>query len=327
MTLALVTGATGLVGNSVARRLAAAGHRVRALVRDPARARAVLPESVELVRGDVTERASLQSALREVELLFHAAGMPEQWQADEAIFDRVNRGGTVNVLEAALDAGVRRAVYTSTMDVFAAPPGGTLSEQNLDEDEKPTAYERSKQAADLEVERLAAAGLDVVHVCPSAVYGPGPSQTGLNAFFVRLLRRKVPLLPPGGMPVVYVEAVTDMQLAAAERGRSGERYLVSDTHVSMRELAEAIVRAAPLPTRPPRAPAWLLGAVAAVSAPIARTLGVAPLISPGELSFLLWDVRVDATKAARELGFVPTALDEGVRQTIGWLRAEGLVPP
>src|SRR6185503_17542781 len=96
----LVTGATGLIGNAIAKRLVAAGHETRALVRDVGRARRVLPPEVELNAGDITDPGSLIRAVRGVELVFHAAGMPEQWQPDEGIFDRVNRQGTADVLAA-----------------------------------------------------------------------------------------------------------------------------------------------------------------------------------------------------------------------------------
>jgi dihydroflavonol-4-reductase len=323
----LVTGATGLIGNPIAKRLAEQGRRVRAIVRNAARAAEYLPRSVERVRGDVTEPATIAAAMEGVDLVFHAAGMPEQWQPDEAIFDRVNRQGTVNVLEAALEAKVRRVVYTSTMDVFAAPRGGTLVESRLDEAPKPTAYERSKQAAEKAAEEIRRRGLDVVYVNPSAVYGPSPVHVGLNAFFIRLLHGKVPMLPPGGMSVLYVDGCTAAHLTAAEKGRSGERYLLADTHVSNADLAKMILEVgAPSRKPPPSAPAWMLGALATVSAPVARTLGLAPIIAPGQLSFLLWDVRVDASKAQRELGFVPQDLRAGVEKTIAFLRADKLVP-
>ena len=203
----LVTGATGLVGSAIAKRLAAKGETVLALVRDPDAAARALP-GVALARGDITDPASHAPAMRGVELVFHAAGMPEQWQRDEGIFDRVNRRGTANVLEAALAAGVKRVVYTSTMDVFAAPRGGTLVETNLDPAPKHTAYERSKQGADREAERIRREGLDVVHVNPSAVYGPSPvPHVALDGFFLRLLNGEIPLLPPGGMSVVYVDGL------------------------------------------------------------------------------------------------------------------------
>ncbi|MBK9031229.1 MAG: NAD-dependent epimerase/dehydratase family protein [Myxococcales bacterium] len=323
--LTLVTGATGLVGNALARRLADGGQRVRALVRDLDRARPILP-GVELVRGDITEPASLVPALAGVARVFHAAGMPEQWQRDEGVFDRVNHLGTANVLAAARTAGVARVIYTSTMDVFAAPRGGTLVETNLDPHPKHTAYERSKQAADRAAEAIRADGLDVVHVNPAAVYGPGPVHVALNGVFIRLLTGKMPMVPPGGMSVVYVDGVVDAHLAAADRGVSGERYLVSDGYASNRELCVEIARQAGLRKVPRDAPAWLLRGLAGVSAPLARLFRFSPLIAPGQLTFILWQARVDSAKAQRELGFAPTPLATGVERTLGFLRAEGLVP-
>src|SRR4051812_47304565 len=114
----LVTGATGKVGNAVARALAARGDEVRVLVRDPARARPLLPDGVEAVRGDVTDPASLRPAAEGCELVFNSMGLPEQWLSDDATFERVNALGTENVVRAARDAGVRRVVHTSTIDVF-----------------------------------------------------------------------------------------------------------------------------------------------------------------------------------------------------------------
>ncbi len=321
----LVTGATGLVGNALARKLVQRGHQVRALVRDPTRAAAVLPPQVTLVRGDVTEPASLAPAMEGIEWLFHAAGMPEQWQRDDGIFDRVNRQGTANVLDAALAASVRREIYTSTMDVFAAPPGGTLVETNLDPEPKHTAYERSKQAAEKEAERVRARGLEIVYLNPSAVYGPSPVHTSLNQMFIRFLGGKMPLVPPGGMPIVFVDGVAEAHLAAAEKGVSGERYLLADRHVSCVELVAEIARQTGKRV-PPRAPAWLLRIVATVSAPLARTFGFEPMIAPGTLTFLQWDIRCDTRKAEQELGFVPRAFEDGVAATIAFLRDERLVP-
>jgi nucleoside-diphosphate-sugar epimerase len=325
----LVTGATGLIGNAVAKRLADpdARNTVRALVRDPARAKKLLPGTVELVVGDITDEGSVRDAVRGVEAVFHAAGMPEQWHKDDLVFDRVNRGGTKNVLRAALSEKVGRVVYTSTMDVFAATPGGTLVEANIDTGEKPSVYERSKQAAEREAEAVRKEGLDVVFLNPSAVYGPSPVHIALNSFFVQLLNGKMPLVPPGGMSIAYVDGVADAHVAALERGKDGERYLLADCHASNAELAAAILAIEGKGRKVPKvAPVWLMKAIATISAPFARALGFTPLIAPGQLSFLLWNPQVDASKAARELGFVATPLAEGAKKTIDFLRAEGLVP-
>src|SRR5712672_2959364 len=102
---ALVTGATGRVGNAVTRALAARGDQVRVLVRDPESARRWIPEGIEAVKADVTERASLAAAAEGCEVIFDAMGLPEQWLADDAMFERVNALGTENVVRAARKAG------------------------------------------------------------------------------------------------------------------------------------------------------------------------------------------------------------------------------
>lgn len=322
----LVTGGTGLIGNAIVRKLVERGTDVRALVRDEARAKGLLPAGVELVRGDITDPTSLDAAFRGMTRVFHAAGMPEQWQPDDRVFERVNTRGTANVMKAALAAGVKRVVYTSTMDVFAAPAGGTLVESNIDKQPKGTAYERSKQAAERETEAYRARGLDVVYLNPGATYGPSPVHLGVNSLFIQFLTGKMPLVPPGGMSLAYVHGVAEAHLVAADRAPSGERFLIADGHASNRALVEIIAHEAGVSKVPRDAPVWLIKALADLSAPVARRFGGRPIIAHGQLEFLLWDPRIDTTKAERELDFVPMPLEEGVRRTIQFLRESGVVP-
>jgi dihydroflavonol-4-reductase len=319
----LVTGATGLVGHGVARALVGRGHEVRALVRDPGRAGPLLPPGVTPVPGDITRPDSLGPAFAGVEWLFHSAGIPEQWQRDESVFDLVNRQGTAWVMGAARAAGVRRAIYTSTGDVFAAPRGGTVTEGPLDPVPKFTAYERSKVAAEQEVEAVRSSGFDVVVLNPAATYGPAPVVTGLNAAIVKQVKGKVPLLPPGGTSVVYIDGLAEAHVLAAEKGRSGERYVVADGYLPLLELAREVARLVPGVRVPPLAPEWVLRAATGVTAALARVFGFAPPVAPGELEFVLWQARLDASKAVNELGFRQTPVDEGLRRTVEYLRAQG----
>jgi dihydroflavonol-4-reductase len=317
---ALVTGGTGMIGNAVVRELSARGHQIRALVRDPERARPVLPEGVELAVGDINDPSSLPAACKGADVVFHAAGTPEGWQRRPGAFDRINRQGTVNVLTAAAETGVGRVVYTSTMDVFRPDDHGVLREDQLDPDPKPTPYEQSKQDAMREVERFLRDGLDVVQTNPAATYGPSPFDTGMAEFFVKLLRRRAPMLPPGGCALAYVDAVGRAHVEAAERGRTGEQYLLACGYASLRELAELTLK--PLGRRvPPTGPRWLVGALAAISEPIARTFGVRPVVSRSALTFFDWQVRADSSKAQRELGYEPVPISEGVARTVADLRA------
>src|SRR5262249_28896106 len=158
------------------------------------------------------------------------------------IFDRVNRGGTANVLAASLEAGGGRVGYTPPMDVFEAPGGGAGIETRIATALKPTAHGRSKQGAEEEAANAPEKEVDIVFLNPSAVYGPSPVNVVLNSFFVKLMKKQAPVIPPGGMSIVFVDGVADAHIAAAEKGRRGERYLLSDAFLSNAEMAEAIVR-------------------------------------------------------------------------------------
>jgi dihydroflavonol-4-reductase len=309
---ALVTGATGKVGNAVARALHARGDEVVALARDPERTRAALPHGVAVVRGDVTDPPSVRAAAEGCELVFNAMGMPEQWVPDEAVFEQVNARGAETVVRAAREAGARRVIHTSTIDVFEAPPGGRLVESRVDPRPKGTAYERSKQHA--EQLALAARGdMEVVMVNPSAVYGPGPGSVSLEKQVLEpVVRKRLPALTPGGMGVVFAPGAAEGHLLAAERGRDGERYILCDRHVTLRELAETAKRVAGRGRVPPVLPEPVAKGLAAAGEAAARRFGIPPLISRGQLYFLLWNAQPDSSKAQDELGWEPTPLDYGV---------------
>ena len=204
--ITLVTGATGTVGAAVTDELLAAGRRVRALVRDVDRARKLLPAAVELVPGDITDAASVAAAVKGCGAVFHTAGLPEQWLKDPSRFVAVNVEGSKHVGEAALAAGVASFVYTSTIDVFAWQHDTAFDETQLATSPKGSHYERSKQEADRAMVALQERGLPVRYTHPSAVYGPAPVvNPGLNDVLVRLVRGKLPMLLPGGIPVVRTE--------------------------------------------------------------------------------------------------------------------------
>jgi dihydroflavonol-4-reductase len=321
----LVTGATGKIGNAVARQLAERGDEVVALVRDAARAREQLPPGVELAVGDVTDPASLRRAAAGIDGAFNCMGIFEQWMPDVEIFQRVNAEGARNVVIAAREAGGRRVVHTSTFDVFAAERGGTVREDGLASEPKGTAYERSKQHAERLV--LAEAGEIEVVICnPSAVYGPGPwAATGLDGVLRDAIRRRLPALPPGGMTLVFAEDVAAGHLAAFDRGRPGERYILADGFAGPREIVACAVEAAGRGWVPPTMPAPLAAGLARAGETVSRLIGRPPLLGSGQLHFLLWEARADSARARDELGIRFMPWREGIPRTVEWMVASGRV--
>ena len=313
---ALVTGATGKVGNAVARALHARGDEVVVLARDPDSARAVLPAGVSVTRGDVADPASLRAAAEGCELVFNAMGIPEQWVREEGVFERVNARGTEAVVRAAREAGARRVVHTSTIDVFEAEQGGRFDESRVAREPKMTAYERSKQHAE-ELALEARGDMELVMVNPSAVYGPGPGSISLEKqLFEPVARGTLPVITPGGLGVVHASGVAAGQLLAAELGRDGERYILSDRHVTLRELAQTVVRVAGRGRVPLVLPIPIARAVAAIGDALAARTGITPLVSRGQLDFLLWNAAPDSTRAQEELGWEPTPLEDGIRSSL-----------
>ncbi|MEE9380889.1 MAG: SDR family NAD(P)-dependent oxidoreductase [Hyphomonadaceae bacterium] len=316
MTKTLVTGATGTIGNAVAHQLIAKGRAVRCLVRSPEAARTVVPKGVELVRGDVTDPASIEAAMQGIEAVFHAAGMPEQWARDTRIFDRINAGGTGNMVEVALKAGVSSFVYTSTQDMFDQTRD-PFDETMLSLKPLKSHYERSKQKAERLVEAGLDKGLPVKFIHPVATYGPVPGAvTGLNTLLKDLAAGDVPILLPGGFPVVLNEDVASLQLLAEESAEAGARFIASESYQSLKDIAEAVAALVPDAKVPGMMPGWTASLIATTGEMISGLTRKAPLITRGELGVLQRTGRPSAEKAKRELGWSPTAFSEGLKCTL-----------
>jgi dihydroflavonol-4-reductase len=322
----LVTGSTGKVGNAVVRRLIERGDEVVALVRDVGGARELLPSGIELAVGDVTDPGSIRRAAEGAEGVYNCMGIYEQWVPDRSLFDRVNSIGALNVIAASRQAGVRRAVHTSTIDVFHAERGETAREDVVADYPKGTAYERSKQLAEELVLGEARHGIEVVIANPATVYGPGPwARTGLDGAIRDAIRGRLPAVPPGGMTLAYADDVADGQLAAFDRGVPGERYLLADGYATLREILAAAVEAAGRGRVPPSIPTPAAKLLAAAGEGLSRVIRRPPLLPRGQLHFLLWEARADSGKAQRELGFEPTPWPEGIEHTVRWMIDEGRV--
>lgn len=320
--ITLVTGATGLVGYNIVKALLARGRKVRVLVRSLEKGQRLLPEECELVQGDITDKASIEFAMAGCEVVYHAAGFPEQWMKDPGIFYRVNVQGTENMLQVALEQGVKRFIHTSTIDVFAADKGQRYDESVLDPQPKGTHYERSKQLADQKVVEALEKGLPVVFIHPAGVYGPGPTDSpGVNDFINKLDKGEAPVLLPGGLPLVYAPDVGEGHVLAEEKAEIGSRYILGEGYYELPDLAQQILSALKSNKRvPPVMPVGVVKVISGITEFFADIINKPPLIPKGQLHFMLWQAVPDSAKAQSELDWHPTPLKEGLENTVAFLK-------
>lgn len=322
---ALVTGGTGFVGRRVLRRLLEDGWAVRALVLESERSR--LPEhpSLEPVVGDITSPASLRGTMSDFDGVFHLAALVEAWVRDPRDFVRVNVLGTDHMIDEALRAGVKRFVFTSSLSGIGVTPGVPIRE-----DSPPGkvfgAYEASKAEAERHVARAwRERGLPAVILIPSVIMGAGDTRNS-GKFLLSFVNGEFPgtFAEESIMPVVDVEDVARAHLLAYERGRIGERYIISGENRKWGDffrMASAMT-GTPVPSRHIGGRAlWLASRTGEVWSRMTR----APPRLPAWLAdFLLTGATMDNTKSIQELGMAYRPIDESIRESIEWFRSEGL---
>ena len=258
---ALVTGSTGFIGAAVARCLLERGVEARVLVRRDSDLGNLQGLKVEQAYGDLRNAHSLRQAFAGCRHLYHVAAHYAFWAKDPRIFYDINVTGTRNLMEAARDAGVERIVYTSTIGAIGLPPGGGLGTE-----ETPVSlgqmvghYKRSKYLAEQEVLTLARAGLPVVIVNPSAPVGARdikPTPTG--QVIVDFMKGRMPAYIETGMNLIDVDDVAVGHLRAMEKGRIGERYILGNQNLMLREVFALLSRLTGVPAPTIKLPRWAI---------------------------------------------------------------------
>jgi dihydroflavonol-4-reductase len=317
----LITGATGFVGWHVARKLLDGARNVRALARDPCRLREL--EGIEPIPGDLRDRASLERAVAGCGVVYHVAADYRLWTKQPEEMYRINVEGTRNLLEAACNAGVERFVYTSTVGCIGVPRGGLGDEDSTTAlNEMSGHYKRSKFLAEREALEFAARGFDVVIVNPTAPVGDRdfkPTPTG--RIVLDFMRGAMPAFLDTGLNVVDVRDVAEGHLAACERGRRGERYILGAENLTLQEIFLALAgiagRQAPK-LRIPYAAAYAAGVVSTAWAGVTGREPRAPLDGVRMARKKMW---VKHDKAARELGYRPNPAAGALERAVKWFRA------
>ncbi len=321
--LAYVTGANGLVGLNLVEELARQGWDVIALHRPAADIRHLERLPARRVIGDITDPSSLARTMPAgVDTVFHVAGDTSIWRGHRVRQDAINIDGTRHVVTAALAAGARRLVHTSSISAWGLFQGAIDESAPQRGGESPINYQRSKFAGEQEVRRGIERGLDATILNPAAIIGRYDTRNYARLFRM-VAQGTLPGVPTGALSICHAIEVARAHVAAADRGRCGENYLLGGADSTIIELVRVIGTRAgrPVPRRP--TPPWLLHLVAFANEARARFTGAEPALTLDGARLMSAGRRCDCGKAIRELGYRPATLEVMVDDCYTWMQAEG----
>src|SRR5580700_932105 len=302
---AFVTGATGLLGSNLVQALLDRGNEVRGLVRSKEKAQRVFPNAkIDFVAGDMSNVAGFAASLAGCDVLLHtAAYFREYYQPGDhkASLEKINVQGTVDLLIAAEKQGVQKAIHISSAGVIGNKPDGKPGDENTLPDDLASSnlYFASKIDAELAIKRfLKERTLPVVMILPSWTWGPGDSApTASGKLVLDFLNRKVPGVLEGGCSIVDARDVAQATVNAVDRGKSGERYIVSGAFSDLEQVLTTLERVTGVPAPTRKIPYGLSLAVGAASQAWARITGSPTLLTIAGLRMLHAKIAVDSSKA------------------------------
>jgi dihydroflavonol-4-reductase len=320
-----VTGASGLIGGALLSRLHERGDAVVALARSDAAAAALGERADDVVRGDVLDEDAVAAGMTGCELAYHVAGINTLCAVDPAPLFHVNVGGAETVVRAAARARVGRVLLTSSAAALGEEHGTVGREDSPHRGSYLSAYERSKH--DGEVAALAAArraGVELVCVNPSSVQGPGRSG-GTGRILIAYLNGRLRAFVDTCISLVDIRDCVEGHVLAAERGRPGERYVLSGASLTSREALEIISDLTGVADRVRILPPPVATAAAAAVEAGFRLVRRSPPVCREMVRTMLHGHRYDGSRAARELGLVYTPVRETFARTVEWAIAQGLI--
>jgi dihydroflavonol-4-reductase len=329
----LVTGATGFIGSHLCRALLGVGYTTRALIRPNSSLALIHDLDLELVVGNLMQPESLDMAMEDVEIVIHCGAEVGGWK-DRKSMVASHIGGTENILQAVKRSGVRRLLYTSSVAALGVPDPTSPGQEpvliderhqwNYDPDEWPYGY--AKHCAEHAVLEAVASGVNALILNPAAVIGPGDKNLVASAVVYHMGRGLKPPIPSGGINIVHVDDVIDGYLAAIDRGRPGERYILGGENIEFKPFLQLIAKtvgSAPLRVKVPH---WVFNSLAGVID------ALEPILKLPVRGHLLRMVGrhffYDITKAATELGVSPKkSTSEAIQAAHHWYRENAdLIP-
>jgi len=322
----LVTGATGFIGSHIAKKLVDRGEHVKVLLRGSSKTTNIDDIDVERVYGDVMDLSSINEALRGCDTLYHTAGVASFRKKDYQKMEDINVGGTSNILNAALESGVKKAVHTSSIAAIGVDSQGGIADEQTkyDLDYLGVKYLETKHRGEQIALELAKKGLPLVVVNPATVIGTGDIYLSSTAFILWYYKKKFPGYMDGTLNMVDVEDVADGHILAAEKGKIGERYILGNENFTLLELFSLLEEVTGVPKPKMKIPYFMALAsgyfverILGMSFPNYSTMDLDSV----KLSKLRW--HFDSSKAIAELGYQPRDIKKSVKNTLEWFRENG----
>jgi dihydroflavonol-4-reductase len=328
MSRVVITGASGLLGGNLAAELAAAGHQVAAIRRAGTKTAHLEDLAIEWHDAELGSVEAMTKAFRGAACVFHCAAAVSVKRDVTPEMTAANVTGTAHVIDAAIAAGVGRLVHTSSVVAIGLSTDGKPCDEtapwNFDSEGLVDAYAITKHQAE-EVVREAGKRLDAVIVNPTYMFGPRDAKPSSGRLIVDVVRGRVPGWTPGYNNFVDVRDVARGMIAAWQKGRRGERYILGGHDMTYREVMQRIAEVAG--TRPPRLrvpwpAAWLFGKWG----DLVERSGREPVVNSTQIRYAYTDrFRFHSDKASRELGYQVSALEPAVRDAIAWFRGHGML--
>ena len=325
----LVTGGTGFIGSHVVRRLCTQQYDVRVLARSTSSLQNIEGLPIEIVRGDLTDRASLDRAVEGCQVVFHVAADYRLWSRTPKDLYRNNVEGTENLLASSFANGVIRVVYTSTVGTIAFPEDGSGgSEDNFPEPSQLSGhYKRSKFQAEQVALRYANEGHPVVIVNPTAPVGEcdsKPTETG--KMIVDFLNRKMPAYIDTGLNIVDVGDVAEGHILAMVKGEPGSRYILGGRNMTLKEILDTLSQITGIPAPKVQLPYALAYCAGIADTFLSRITRQPPRIPLEGVKMAKYKMFVNSGKAERELGYRPARIEQALERAIQWFRSHKMAP-
>jgi dihydroflavonol-4-reductase len=320
----LVTGATGFLGSAIARELLSDGHKIKLLARSNSDLGNIEGLDAEIVRGDLRDRETLKSALKGCSKLYHAAAFYSLWNKDKKLIYDVNVQGTRNILETALNLELERVVYTSTVGCIGLSKDRTPTNEDYAMD--PTTLSNDYKLSKFQAEKIAlemhGRGLPIVIVNPSTPIGPRdikPTPTG--KIVLDFLNGKMPAYLDTGLNLIDVTDCARGHILAEEKGRPGERYILGNRNMSLKEILLALEKITGVKAPSVKMPYWVAYAAGlaceTLSNLVTKTPPTIPLAGVKMAKYFMY---FDSSKAIRELGLPQNSVENALSQSVKWFQ-------